>query len=557
MRFCIYKYTTSIFCLIQGLTLLGQVSADQLGSKYRLDHTLNLNKRKIEYYKVRYGSFDLTSKIVDNWGNGFENLYGTRNIRPVLHGIAYRGGANNYFHKKNKRHNNNPLPEDGLSNLCSEGFSTSVYLYTRNWKTAKTKVNCQCDRSGTNKMKYVQLDYHDDKDIYELLKLVRASAISDSVGPVYLHCWNGWHASGLVSALCLRQFCGISGPEAVKYWDLATDGANKNPRYNKIRSKIMNFKPYPELKIDESISGVACAPMPEVVDKRKHKMVLEHMLIVPEAVHVRSKFIMSGIEYDENEYELKSPENIENLEILEKALKNRPDFKVEIGGHTDNVGSSSRNQRLSHKRAKFIVEYLITKGIPEKQLRYKGYGDTKPVSSNKSKRGREDNRRIEVKLLRKKGGSSDRLTDYKKPAKKKVDTVEVLYPFNAGHTFQNIDTIPIGSSFILEGVEFPAYNAILNDSNVGPVNQLLRFMTINPNYKFEIGGYTDISGTWDKNMEISKSRAWVIHNYLQKFGIPFNRLEYKGYGQQKPIFTNSTEEGRAKNRRIEVKILAR
>ena len=71
-------------------------------------------------------------KVTDNWGNQFEDLYGTRNMRPVLHGVAYRGGANNYYHKRNKRKNQNPLPSDGLLNLCQEGFSGAVYLYQQN-----------------------------------------------------------------------------------------------------------------------------------------------------------------------------------------------------------------------------------------------------------------------------------------------------------------------------------------------------------------------------------------------------------------------------------------
>ena len=63
-------------------------------------------------------------------------------------------------------------------------------------------------------------------------KIVYESAINDSVGPVYLHCWNGWHASGYISALILKQFCGMSDIEATAYWDLGTDGANTSPRYN-------------------------------------------------------------------------------------------------------------------------------------------------------------------------------------------------------------------------------------------------------------------------------------------------------------------------------------
>ena len=54
------------------------------------------------YFKKRYKEEHLLKKIVDNKGDGFDSLYGTRNMRPILHGVAYRGGANNYFHKKTR-----------------------------------------------------------------------------------------------------------------------------------------------------------------------------------------------------------------------------------------------------------------------------------------------------------------------------------------------------------------------------------------------------------------------------------------------------------------------
>jgi hypothetical protein len=83
----------------------------------------------ITEYQTRYPLTDIYMKLIDNYGNGYDLLYGTRNVRTVLNGVLYRGGANNYFHKTNPRNNMNPLPEDGLDHLCEEGFSTSVYLY--------------------------------------------------------------------------------------------------------------------------------------------------------------------------------------------------------------------------------------------------------------------------------------------------------------------------------------------------------------------------------------------------------------------------------------------
>ena len=93
---------------------------------------------KIDFYKSKYKVQCVQEKITDNQGNGYENLYGTRNFRVILHGVAYRGGGNNYYHRTDKRNNKNPLPLDGLNNLLDNGFSTSVYLYRENFEIAPT-----------------------------------------------------------------------------------------------------------------------------------------------------------------------------------------------------------------------------------------------------------------------------------------------------------------------------------------------------------------------------------------------------------------------------------
>ena len=109
-----------------------------LEPQIKLDH---------KFYKERYGETDLMYKITDNRGDGFDSLYGTRNMRPILHGVAYRGGANNYYHKTDKRKNQNPLPHDGMSGLCRDGFSKGVYLYRNNFEEYLTSLPT---RNNTN-----------------------------------------------------------------------------------------------------------------------------------------------------------------------------------------------------------------------------------------------------------------------------------------------------------------------------------------------------------------------------------------------------------------------
>ena len=87
------------------------------------------------------------------------------------------------------------------------------------------------------------------------------------------------------------------------------------------------------------------------------------------------------------------------LDDLVDYLKRKPNERIEIGGHTDNVGSDAKNLVLSLERAKSIVEYLISKGISNDRLVAKGYGAEEPIEENTTEEGRQKNRRTEVKIL--------------------------------------------------------------------------------------------------------------------------------------------------------------
>ena len=81
-------------------------------------------------------------------------------------------------------------------------------------------------------------------------------------------------------------------------------------------------------------------------------------------------------------------------------LKENPNIKVEIGGHTDFGGSGIANQTISEKRAQSAKKYLIDKfGIAENRLVTKGYGSTKPVADNQTNEGRAKNRRVEFRII--------------------------------------------------------------------------------------------------------------------------------------------------------------
>ncbi|WP_348823953.1 OmpA family protein [Flavobacterium aestuarii] len=87
------------------------------------------------------------------------------------------------------------------------------------------------------------------------------------------------------------------------------------------------------------------------------------------------------------------------LEAIKEILKNYPNAKFAIEGHTDNTGSVKVNQKLSEDRAKVVMDKLIEKGVNPANLTSAGYGSTKPVASNKTKEGRALNRRTEIRHI--------------------------------------------------------------------------------------------------------------------------------------------------------------
>ena len=87
------------------------------------------------------------------------------------------------------------------------------------------------------------------------------------------------------------------------------------------------------------------------------------------------------------------------LDELVAYLKRKDDDRIEIGGHTDNVGSAASNLKLSQERANSVRDYLITKGIDSARLVAKGYGMSQPIADNKTAAGKAENRRTEVTIL--------------------------------------------------------------------------------------------------------------------------------------------------------------
>ena len=107
---------------------------------------------------------------------------------------------------------------------------------------------------------------------------------------------------------------------------------------------------------------------------------------------------INNLFFQKGSYKL-SKASYAELNRLTKLLRARPNLKIEIGGHTDNTGNPKSNMTLSKNRARAVMDYLIEKGFPRKNIKAVGYGQEKPVASNATGEGKKKNRRVELTIL--------------------------------------------------------------------------------------------------------------------------------------------------------------
>jgi outer membrane protein OmpA-like peptidoglycan-associated protein/tetratricopeptide (TPR) repeat protein len=117
-------------------------------------------------------------------------------------------------------------------------------------------------------------------------------------------------------------------------------------------------------------------------------------------IEVNAAIVLRNIFFDFSKYELKSESQVE-LDKVVQLLQENPMIRIQIEGHTDNIGNAADNQKLSENRAKAVVAYLNSKGIALTRLIAKGFGATKPIADNKTEEGRAQNRRTELKVISK------------------------------------------------------------------------------------------------------------------------------------------------------------
>ncbi len=159
-----------------------------------------------------------------------------------------------------------------------------------------------------------------------------------------------------------------------------------DPNSNRSREISLIKTKEPVVAKPSTLSAITANPkekLPISTGKSFDKIEKGKAIVLNNVYFEQSSFIMQKESYPE-------------LDKVVLMLKSNPQTKIEIGGHTDNIGDNRLNLALSENRAKVILNYLVSKGIDEDRLLYKGYGGTKPVATNDSEDNKKKNRRVEI-----------------------------------------------------------------------------------------------------------------------------------------------------------------
>lgn len=120
-----------------------------------------------------------------------------------------------------------------------------------------------------------------------------------------------------------------------------------------------------------------------------------------------------------------------------------------------------------------------------------------------------------------------------------------------------LKNIAVGNSIVLKNIFFDFNKSTLRKESENEIQQLVKLLTDVPTLKIEISGHTDNRGSDEYNKNLSNQRAKAVYDRVIQKGIDAGRLAFIGFGEEKPIATNDTEEGRQLNRRTEFKVLAK
>lgn len=215
------------------------------------------------------------------------------------------------------------------------------------------------------------------------------------------------------------------------------------------------------------------------------------------------------------------------------------------------------NVFLTHNDPRFTLSGVvinITKNIPEGGAEINVTNETKSSITAKQSRAGDGTFRTQLEAesdFTVVGKKASYISNIERITTKGLNRSATLYvKLELG-----IEEAKVGQSIVLNKIYFEVDKSVINTAFSTDLDKLIQFLKDNPDTRLEIQGHTDNTGSLALNNSLSQTRANSVVDYLTKNGIDSRRLTAKGYGPSVPVDSNATAEGRAKNRRVEMKVL--
>ncbi len=243
------------------------------------------------------------------------------------------------------------------------------------------------------------------------------------------------------------------------------------------------------------------------------------------------------------------------------------DYNVQ--GILNNINTTSRkigkpdfdtktiNINLSHNDPRFTLSGVVinkTRNLPEGGAEINVANLTKNSLTSKQSKAGDGTFLAQLEAesdFTVVGKKADYISNIEKVSTKGLNRSATLYvKLELG-----IEEAKVGQSIVLNNIYFETGKALIKAGYSTDLDKLIQFLNDNPATRLEIQGHTDNTGSVPLNNKLSQARAESVVKYLNQKGIATDRLTAKGYGQSMPITTNTTEEGRQQNRRVEMKVI--
>ena len=274
----------------------------------------------------------------------------------------------------------------------------------------------------------------------------------------------------------------------------------------------------------------APAPAPQAAAPARVVAAAPVFVVVPVKVRTAQYCTFLDIQFEIKQNEVQR-EDKEKLAVVGTFMNKYPDTTAVIEGHSDDVGTSEFNMKLSQERAEAVVNFLVDdQHIDASRLMAVGYGETRPIADNSTKEGKQANRRI--------------------------DAVIACATDVAG-----LKVAPARITMAME-MEFDPYKSDVDPKSYDGLREVAKFMKANPAVTATVEGHANkyLGEGSDKlktdpevAMKISQLRAQKVVDYLvNNEGISRSRLSSEGYGHSGRVAYGTTLEGQQENRRVNI-----